>query len=947
MDEFIYDKKFFNYINIIKKANSNNTLAVFIGSGISKTSDSESCRLPDWTQLINSIKNELNKTNEQDFLKIAQLYYLSFGPYVYFNKIKSYFPDNIGPSIIHDMIFELNPQIIITTNWDNILDNAVRKHGYLYDIIASDNELTKSTLPKKIIKMHGDFIHDNFVFKEDDYLNYSDHFPLLENYIKGIISTHTVLFLGYSFSDIDLKHIVKWLQNRTACLPPMYFTAFEKDDSQIKYLENYNITTLLLEDEGIDLPENLFHKTKKLHYFLKTINQKDFILNPLSNDDIIEFIYNKLIIFNDLQCILFSHIQSVLTNCQIEFQHGLPILIFFNNILSYDNNKEIRVIYKRFIELLKTCCNNGNISCVNQKEKFEYILEIFFRAGIKGISLSDDMANNIKYFDLSKCFPNFKYEFAEKIINFNFNNEEPSNSIQKMSENAFLLYQQEKYEEIIPILDNLISNCRTNKLWTLQFISMLNKNIILRHLKYEHFDKNFENIKEYDLKSEYEKMPAEIRSIINLIYNFLEFNELYKYFFYIIKDLNKKEENINTIKKGGMVFGSDGGKNTFKQENMLHFVINNKIMLDNFSEYKDIHRKFLSILLIEQSLSNEININRIQLYTAIKYINNQDLINLLECCFTDSNNNITKRLIINNEDKKWLVEDIYNNLSEYYLSANFNSHLDNYLLNSLFILSIINLEKQSIDFIISKFISFIKRQKNSMDIYRGINTFLSIQFNLYATEVNPDYLFHIMEIVLRKIINREWSVLEYRSFTGGYLRNIFAYAQKQNAIFTDEKEIKLLISEITDFEEKEKMEIISSILLNIYCIGSDNVKEKIKIFVTGINNDIQIDNEQINNEITEKISLQQAENRIKLGSKIIFELNLILVKLKEPELSIINNIEKYLDQYEKGKYFDGYMDTVIDLIITIYKKWKYEDMKNLFTKAQEISENRKNRNNFI
>jgi len=205
----VLDNEFRSHINTIISANRNKMLALFIGAGISKTSDTHGNKLPNWADLIENLKSELNETREHDYLKIAQLYFLTFGEHKYYNTVKKFFPDTIESSIIHEMIFDLNPEIIITTNWDTILDNAIKKQGYLYDIVCSDAELVKSTLPKKFIKMHGDFSHHNFVFKEDDYINYSEHFPLIENYIKGIITTHTVVFLGYSYNDIDIKHIIK------------------------------------------------------------------------------------------------------------------------------------------------------------------------------------------------------------------------------------------------------------------------------------------------------------------------------------------------------------------------------------------------------------------------------------------------------------------------------------------------------------------------------------------------------------------------------------------------------------------------------------------------------------------------------------------------------------------------------------------------------------------
>jgi len=942
------DKEFHGYINTIINANRNKTLAVFIGAGISKTSNIGINNLPDWSKLINDIKSELTNLDEQDPLKIAQLYYLTFGPHIYINKIKKYFPDNIEPSIIHDMIFDLNPQIIITTNWDNILDNAVRKHGYLYDIIASDQELAKSTLPKKIIKMHGDFIHNNFVFKEEDYIDYSENFPLLENYIKGILTTHTVIFMGYSFNDIDIKHIIKWVQNRSTYRPPMYITSFEENRSQIKYLENYHIKTLLINNiETTELSDEYHPKTKILYHFLRILNQRDMIY-PSSDDDIISFIYNKIIIFNDLQSILFSQIQSSLTNCKIEFQNGIPLLMFFNNLLSNDYNKKIREVYKKFICILNKCCEDGNFSSITQQDKLSSILEIFFKSGIKGVNLFFDMAAAGNYLNLAKCFPDFKFEFVEKIINFNFDNkiEIISNSAHKMIEKAFLLYQQEKYEEILPILDTIISNCRSNKLWALLFISMLNKNIIIKHLKDYQYKDKYEAINEYDLKSEYEKLPAEIQSIVAPIYNFLEFNDLYQLFFTITRDLSTKESHVETIKKGGIVYGSDGGKNYFQQENLLYFVINNKIMIENYVEYKDIHKNIISILLTEQAFSKEIKMNRIQLYAAIKYVKNQELIKLLECCFYN-NTDPCKELKISDENKKWLVDNVYHNLSEYYISNDFDSSsFENYLLNSLFILSIIKFEKSIIDSILSYFLKIMERSRNSMYIYQGINSFLGIQFNLFSTEIDADYFLRIIELVIRKIINRELNGFEYRSFIGGSLSNIFGYAQKQNTIYNNENDIKQIILEISNYDTNEKREIISSILLNIYSIGTEKIKNLIKEFVLSIDNTISIEEQQYDNK-TENELLKLIENIIDIGSRIKFELNIALIGIKKLDRNVIDKIKIYLDRYKDGNADDSYISTIVHLISAIYNKEKNEDLENLYNMATTIYENLKKQNNLF
>ena len=75
-----------SHLEKIQEAKNDNKLVFFIGSGMSKN-----VGLPDWGELIDELKKDLN-TTEEDYLKIAQLYFLEFGEYEYIKKIKSFFP---------------------------------------------------------------------------------------------------------------------------------------------------------------------------------------------------------------------------------------------------------------------------------------------------------------------------------------------------------------------------------------------------------------------------------------------------------------------------------------------------------------------------------------------------------------------------------------------------------------------------------------------------------------------------------------------------------------------------------------------------------------------------------------------------------------------------------------------------------------------------------------
>jgi predicted RNase H-like HicB family nuclease len=933
---WIDDNEFRGHINTIIEANLKGTLAIFIGAGISKTANGN---LKNWSELIADLKNELNDKKEQDYLKIAQLYYLSAGEHKYYTKVKKYFPDIIEPSIIHNMIFDTNPQIIITTNWDTILENAVKNQGYLYDIICSDQDLVKSSLPRKLIKMHGDFNHHNFVFKEDDYINYSINFPLLENYIKGILTTHTVLFLGYSYNDIDIKHIVKWIQNHSYCRPPMYMTTFEENQSQRRYLENYGITTLFLQGESEDLDKQYSLYTRKLHFFINMLNRRNVFNKIISDEDIIKFIYNKLVVFIDLQGILFGQLTNILTNCEIVFREGEPALIFSKDLLRFDFDKELQSIYCKFLEIIKTrILSRDDIeNIIIDEPAIISIFGFFYKTGIRRLILSSELAENEEYFDLAPYLQGANNVFFENSMNFSYKQQEPEDIIGKKMNEAFLFYQEEEYERALPVVEDIISNCRTMRRWALLFIAMFNKNIITRHLKYYQSNHKYNNLKEFDLKIEYTNLPKDIQAVVEPVYDFLKFNVVYRLFFDAARDLDQKEGHVKTIRAGGMVLGSDGGKNYCQQENLLCFVIKNRIMIENYREYRTIHKTILTIVFTEQDLADKIELNRLELYAAIKYLDSKELMQLFSVCFPQEGQ-IRKNFFVSKSDKNWLVREVFSNLSEQYKTSNLLNHNETVLLNVLIILSIVEFEETSTCFIVEKIIEIISRPGNSYDIFQKIDLFLGFQYNLFSTRIRNDSLIKIIDIVIRKIITRELNAFEYRSFTGNGLRNIFGYTREQHVSFEDEKSVRQLIVEISDYESREKMEIISSILLNIYNITTDNIKNIIREFTLSINNSLDDDSDLNNNAQTEKDLLELAEKRLQTGSKIIFELNLALVGIKKLESPVTETIEKYLDRFIGGKYSDGYLKYVCELIIYLYDRDKNIELANLYNKTKQITE---------
>lgn len=202
--------RFLTDIKVIKNAINTKKLVVFAGSGISVDSG-----VPSWGKLIEEIKKELDlPENENDYLKIPQIYYNERQEKEYVEKIRDILAHRkLKYNEIHEEIFELNPEHILTTNFEDLLEQVVNKKSLPFSVVKQDVDLPYSNNTKLVVKIHGDLDNTDFVLKEDDYLNYSKNHPLIEAFINSVFASKVVLFIGYSFSDYNLKQIVQNVRN--------------------------------------------------------------------------------------------------------------------------------------------------------------------------------------------------------------------------------------------------------------------------------------------------------------------------------------------------------------------------------------------------------------------------------------------------------------------------------------------------------------------------------------------------------------------------------------------------------------------------------------------------------------------------------------------------------------------------------------------------------------
>ncbi len=201
------DKAVKSHILQLQEAARQNRLVIFVGAGVSA-----SAGVPAWRELVEMFKNELpeNIYDQNDILKSAQVYRELRGEVEYLKQVKNILKyGQASCNQIHKAIMELNPCHIVTTNYDDLLEQSALQNNKQYYVVAKDSHLPANQGERMLVKMHGDFKEGNIVLTENDYYDYSRNFPLIRSFLLSLFSTKVVLFVGFSFDDINLKYILR------------------------------------------------------------------------------------------------------------------------------------------------------------------------------------------------------------------------------------------------------------------------------------------------------------------------------------------------------------------------------------------------------------------------------------------------------------------------------------------------------------------------------------------------------------------------------------------------------------------------------------------------------------------------------------------------------------------------------------------------------------------
>ena len=278
-----------NFIDYYVDEIRNENAAFFAGAGFSKASG-----YVDWKTLLSSIAMglglDINK--ERDLATLAQFSFNKNGNRLQINKVLcKEFTTQKDPTKNHEILARLPINVIWTTNYDDLIEQAFRNVRKNLDVKKRNQDLS-NTMPNReciLYKMHGDKDSlDEVVLIKDDYERYYKKHKQFLSALTGDLISKTFLFVGFSFHDPNLDYIlsrvrVEYEQNARqhyAIMKSLQRNDFDSD-AEFEYarkrneyflndLKRYSITPLLIDDysEITDILREIERKLNQNNVFI-------------------------------------------------------------------------------------------------------------------------------------------------------------------------------------------------------------------------------------------------------------------------------------------------------------------------------------------------------------------------------------------------------------------------------------------------------------------------------------------------------------------------------------------------------------------------------------------------------------------------------------------------------------------------------------------------------
>lgn len=619
-------------IHILHDAYISKKLILFIGSGADRDSG-----LPLWDDAIKIFCKHLSiSPNGADNLKIPQLYYNSRGRKEYVELCREIFGygRELHANELHDKIIEFNVNTLITTNYTDILGQELRNRGRIYKTICQDKDLPYVKNENLIIKMHGDFEHDNFVLKEDDYLSYSNNFRLMETYIKAVIAKNVVLFIGYSYSDPDVKQLFSWVKDVLGndFQQAYMLEGFKNyDENEFDYYKNLGVNVIFTSsfDEEKDNKTNLLAVLDLI---------KDGYKENISN---VEEAKKYFLPFLNLDYILDRYVCKGLFKCKLITEGN--VLTYYHSGKSQENESE---------QLLNKLAGYVHQENVDPNDAYSVIADILRKSSIDFIVTDKTrmMGDSIK-------IPHSKNQLFDLIMEFDYAELRQvaehddffnSNDEKIYLRQAYIYYFLEEYTKAYTALCKAAETAYKKQLYNLYYIAQFNK------CKIKNYVEQSLNVSE-DILKKINKDVASIhldRILMDMPdsssenYQMLKDIESFQLQYSLFQDAYRVSEKVKEQQDTTYSIFS-GVPDYFILQRMIKdyhsYLVYNSLMIDNYREVREVFTLYVKSILKsaaapDKKAEYEIyqsgnvhapDIGTFELSLIIKYMSEKDITNML------------------------------------------------------------------------------------------------------------------------------------------------------------------------------------------------------------------------------------------------------------------------------------------------------------------------------
>lgn len=231
-------------------------LIPFVGAGFSAP-----LGLPTWESMLRHMATELEPSlTYEEISRYANNDPLQIAEYLYLKSNKKIGPlrhiitrslanlDDITKSTSHVELANLNAPQIYTTNYDDLIEDSYSRLGLPYRTIALGRDVAEaSSSVTQVVKYHGDLRHeDTLVLTESSYYKRLDFDSPMDIKFRADLLGRSVLFMGYSFRDINIRIIWFKLNQMMMDIP-----AADRRQSYILRLKSNPVLEALYEAAGL------------------------------------------------------------------------------------------------------------------------------------------------------------------------------------------------------------------------------------------------------------------------------------------------------------------------------------------------------------------------------------------------------------------------------------------------------------------------------------------------------------------------------------------------------------------------------------------------------------------------------------------------------------------------------------------------------------------------